>query len=406
MIFKIAWRNIWRNKLRSWVVIVSIILGIWAGIFMMALSFGMNDSRAKSQIESFISDIQIHHKEYNIDYKLKYTIPSLEEVENVLKSQSDIIHYCKRVLVKEAMLVSAKANQGLTIIGVTPNEEKEVTDIYTKITKGEYFPDIKGKGILIGEKLAQKLQADVKSKVVIRYQDVEGNIIQTKFKVVGIFKTSNSMFDKSSVFVRNSDLEKTLNISKQFHEIAIVTSDKSTAKITKEIIESGLSSENEVQYWGEISPDLAYADEMMGQTLYIFMGIIMIALLFGIINTMLMAVLERKRELGMLMAIGMNKKRLFLMIMLETMMLALLGGPLGILLADFSVSYFGSAGIDISSVGEGMSSFGMESVIYPIIETSYYPGITLMVLITAFIGALFPARRALKLKPADSIRSL
>jgi len=230
MIFKIAWRNIWRNRLRSWVVIMSIILGIWAGVFMMALSFGMNDSRAKSQINSFISDIQIHNTQFGVDYKIKYTIPSLQQIENSLKNNSEITHYGKRLLVKEAMLISSKTNQGLSIIGVNPEEEKKVTDIYSKIIKGQYFNKIKGKGILIGKKLADKLEADIKSKVIVRYQDADGNIIQTKFKVVGIFETSNLNFDKNTVYVQNKDLAKQLNLVNQYHEIAIKTTDKQIAK--------------------------------------------------------------------------------------------------------------------------------------------------------------------------------
>ena len=406
IIVKIAWRNIWRNRLRSWVVIMSIILGIWAGVFMVALSFGMNESRAKSQINSFISDMQIHHKEYKVDYKLKYTIPDVQQIEEQLNKNLKVKAYSKRLLVKEAMLVSSKINQGLSIIGVDPEKEKKVTDLHAKLIKGEYFPEIKGKAVLIGKKLADKLKADIKSKVIVRYQDVDGNIIQTKFKVVGIFETSNSNFDESSIYVRNKNLAKLVNLKDQYHEIAVRTTNKIEAKGLEDELQPQFSGDTKVEYWGEVSPDLAYADEMMGQTLYIFMGIIMIALLFGIVNTMLMAVLERKRELGMLMSIGMNKVKIFLMIVTETIMLAIVGGPLGILLAYLSVYYFGKTGIDISIVGEGMKSFGMDTMLYPTIENQYYPQIAVMVIITAIIAAIFPARKALKLKPAEAVRSL
>lgn len=407
MILKIAWRNIWRNKLRSMVVIVSIMLGIWAGVFMMALSFGMNDSRAKSQIESFISDAQIHHKEYNVDYLPKYYIDSLEYVESLLQDNDKIIAYSKRILIKEAMLVSAKLQQGLSIIGVDPEVEETVTNIHSLVRDGEYFSlTIKGKQILIGEKLAKKLHSEVGDKIVIRYQDFSGNIIQTKFKIVGIFKTLNSKFDGANVYVKNSDLEKIIGETGKYQEIALVTKDKSEAKGIEDELQPKMPSSNKVEYWGEISPDLAYADEMMAQSLYIFMGIIMIALMFGIINTMLMAVLERKRELGMLMAVGMNRKRVFAMIMFETTFLALLGGPLGIVLSDLTVNYYAGVGIDLSSVGEGMNSFGMASIVYPMIDKGYYIGISIMVVVTALISALFPARRALKLNPVDAVRSL
>ena len=405
MIFKIAWRNIWRNRLRSWVVIMSIILGVWAGVFMMALSFGMNDSRAKSQINSFISDIQIHHNEFNVDYKIKYTIPNLEKVEKALEANSQVTFYSQRLIVKEAMLISSKTNQGLSVIGVNPDKEKKVTDIYTQLIKGEYFPEMKGKGVLIGKKLADKLGADIKSKIIVRYQDLDGNILQTKFKVVGIFETVNSNFDGNSVYVQNKDLAQQLNLMNQYHEIAIKTTDKNVAQGIEKTLQAQLDVADKVEYWGEISPELAYADEMMGQTLYIFMGIIMIALLFGIVNTMLMAVLERKRELGMLMSIGMNKIKVFTMIVTETVMLAIIGGPLGIVFSYLSVQYFGKVGIDISVVGEGMKSFGMDTMLYPIIDNQYYTPIAIMVVVTAIIASIFPARRALKLKPAEAVRS-
>lgn len=407
MILKIAWRNIWRNKLRSLVVIVSIMLGIWAGIFMMALSFGMNDSRAKSQINSFISDLQIHNNEFKIDYLPKYSIDSLEYVESLLQQNPDVKAYSKRIVIKEAVLNDAHEQGAVSIIGVDPEDEKKVTDIHSLITDGEYFSStVKSNQILIGEKLAKKLKKEIGNKIVISFLDYDGNITPTKFKIVGIFKTINSMFDEANVYVLNKDIGKLLGSEGKYQEIAINTENKNIAKSVEDAIKPKMPASDKLEYWGEISPDLAYADEMMAQTLYIFMGIIMIALMFGIINTMLMAVLERKHELGMLMAVGMNRKRVFAMIMIETTFLALLGGPLGILLADLAVSYYANVGIDLSAVAEGMNSFGMSSVVYPIIEKSYYLGITVMVIITALISALFPARRALKLNPVDAVRSI
>ncbi len=138
----------------------------------------------------------------------------------------------------------------------------------------------------------------------------------------------------------------------------------------------------------------------------IFVAIILIGMLFGIINTMLMAVLERIRELGMLMAVGMNKFKIFFMIVLETIYLAISGGVVGLILGALTISYYSKAGIDLSFAAEGLESYGYDSIIYTYINPAYYPILAGMVIIMAIIAAIYPAIKALKLNPAAAIRTL
>jgi ABC-type antimicrobial peptide transport system permease subunit len=143
---------------------------------------------------------------------------------------------------------------------------------------------------------------------------------------------------------------------------------------------------------------------MMGIMLVLDLGIIMMALLFGIINNMLMAILERRRELGMLMAVGMNKRKLFIMILVETLMLGFVAGPVGILLGDLSTRVMMGIGIDLTSKKEGLANLGVQSIIYPEIVPEYYLIVAVMVIMTALLAALYPAYKALKLNPVQAIR--
>ena len=145
---------------------------------------------------------------------------------------------------------------------------------------------------------------------------------------------------------------------------------------------------------------------MMSEVLYIFMLIILLALSFSIINTMLMAVLERKKEIGMLMCIGMNKINLFSMIAFETVFISMVAAPIGILAAYATITYFGANGIDLSIVADGLEALGMGSSIFPFLPNELYINISLMTLVVAFLSSLFPARRALALRPAEAVRSL
>jgi len=127
---------------------------------------------------------------------------------------------------------------------------------------------------------------------------------------------------------------------------------------------------------------------------------------FGIVNSMLMAVLERKHELGMLLCIGMSKVRVFSMIVLETIFVIAVGGPLGMLVANLSIRHFAKAGIDLTIVEAGLKSIGLETVVYPALSAEYYINIGLMVALAAFLSALYPAWRAVRYDPAEAVRSV
>ena len=132
----------------------------------------------------------------------------------------------------------------------------------------------------------------------------------------------------------------------------------------------------------------------------------MIALVFGILNTMLMAVLERFKELGMLMAVGMARIKVFGMVLLETIFIGILGAPIGLLLGWSTMFYYTQVGIDLSAYSEGLESFGYSSILYPYIENSTYWTIAVAVIITAFVGAIYPAWKAVKLKPVEALHKI
>ena len=154
----------------------------------------------------------------------------------------------------------------------------------------------------------------------------------------------------------------------------------------------------------EISPELGLTISVGDQMVFIFIGIILLALAFGIVNTMMMSVLERTREIGMLLALGMNKFKIFMMILLETLFLIIAGCPVGILLAFVSIGTTQRKGIDFSNFSEAYSSFGYSSIIYPSLTARQFGIIMLLIFITALFSALFPARRAIQLNPAESLK--
>ncbi|RKY95911.1 MAG: ABC transporter permease [Ignavibacteriae bacterium] len=409
MIFSIAWKNVWRNKLRSLIVILSIALGLLGGLFYLGFSNGMIQHQISSSIKTQISNIQLHHPEYLINDEMKYSIDNPESVIKKIKTIDDVKSAAYRVK-GSAMISSAITGTGVTINGIDPVQEKKVTNLNERIIEGDYFKTKLRDPIVIGQKLADKLRVKIKSKIVITIQDMSGNITYGAFRVVGIYKTENSVFDLANIFVLSDNLNSLIGFDKnKATEIAIALKDNDSTGVVASKIKGLFSSEiasnkMEIETWQEIQPALKMLNDMTIQFTLIFVIIILVALSFGIINTMLMAIMERVREIGMLMAIGMSKLRVFLMIMLETVFLSVTGGVLGVLLSWIAIEVTNKTGIDLSSVAEGLNAWGYSSFVRPTLGVSYYILIVALVFITAMIASIFPARKALKLKPAEAVR--
>lgn len=403
MLTQIAWKNIWRNKKRSLVIILAITLGLCGGLFSGALMMGMGESMVDSAIDRYLGHIEIHSKKFSEDIQISHNIKDLEKVRSVLQSQDSVEAFSER-MVLEGMAQSAAASYGVKIVGIDRVAEKKVTRLYEKVIKGGYL-DLKRKNqILIGKKLADRLNLDLRKKIILTFQNEHGDIIYLACRISGIFKTESSLFDESTVFLKHIDLQRSLQSGNLVHEVAIRTASSKEVQAVKEKLAAQLPGLN-VQSWKELAPELAFISTSMEAFTYLFVAIILFALLFGITNNMLMSVMERIRELGILTAVGMKKMRIFTMILLETIFLSITGGILGMILGSTLIEIFYDNGIDLSAFATGLESFGSGSILYPFLPASMYIGLTIMILFAANIASLLPAWKATHLQPAEAIRT-
>ena len=403
-LIKISWRNVWRSKLSSLVVILSVVFGILGGIIMIAMSYGLNEERMNNAVETYLSHIQIHNKLFREDYNIKHTINNLDNLENVLNQDERVVSYTKRIILN-GMLSNSNGSYGIQIKGVNPETEKNVTNTHEKLIEGEYFNSKRDNTILVGKKLADKLNLNLKSKVVITFQDEFNELTSLLYRVEGIFKSGNSRYDESNVFVKNLSITKNLPSFSGIHEIPILLTDiELRSSVKKDLIQ--LSQNNIVETWDDISKDLAYANEMLAAVLYIFMMIILTGLSFGIVNTMLMAILERKKEIGMLMSIGMNRYKIFLMICFETTFLSMIALPFGLISSYLIVEYYSVVGIDLSIVEAGLENFGVGTRLYLKVPQEQYVVVAIMVFMISIISSIFPSLRALKINPVEATKTI
>ena len=405
MILSISWRNVWRNKLRSSVILSAVAIGIFAGVFIWAFYAGMVNQRIETAIATEASNIQIHPKGYLEDPDVKnYIQNSHQIIEDLKEKYPEIQGVSERILVN-GMAMSAEQGTGVLVMGIEPENEKQVTNISEKIKDGAYFEGIKRNPIVIGQKMAEKLNLKVRSKIVVTLQQMDGTMTRAQFRVAGIYKITNSMYEELNVFVRSKDLEKILNAKSNFaHEIAIKLNDNDAELSVYESVKSDYIN-LEVKTWRELMPEVSIVEETMDLSMIVFMIIVLVGLCLAIINTMLMSVLERVKELGMLMAVGMNKKRVFGMIVYETIFLAITGTVIGIIIAGIISVITGYTGINLAMGSEAYEMMGYDSIIYPTLNAKMIISITVMVVVASILSAIYPAIKALKLNPAEATRS-
>jgi ABC-type lipoprotein release transport system permease subunit len=472
MIWLIAWKNVWRNKKRSLVVIVAVTLGIIAGVLLVGIMEGWTRQRLNGAINNEVSHIQIHNSNYIRNEEIDLTVENLDKISSAIDSLKEVSAWVNRTKII-AMANTPWSNTGVIIYGIDPEKEKKVTGIYKEIVPGagDYLDNRRSGEILISDKTAELLKLKqfivtdsvieklrkekipaailvkletlkdirfrspkdfrealqkefsmkelnrygllltdgaldyrLRNKVQITISDRQGNPIQGIFRVCGIYKTSNTGFDQVSVFVNAGELADLYGGNEILtHEIAILLNNIDDADIIKEKLKK-VPGDNSVRTWKELAPDAAMMNDFMLFYYFIFIGIIMLALAFGIINTMLMAILERTKELGMLMAIGMNRRKVFSMIMLETVFLTVVGALSGIFSGLAITAALGKTGIHFSSWGEGFEAIGFAARVYPVVTPEFFVLTTIMVIATAIISSLWPARKALRLIPVEALR--
>ncbi len=473
MILEIAWKNVWRNKTRSLIVIAAVTIGVFAGVFTIAAMNSSVVQRIDAAVNQEISHIQVNNKDFRSSADIRNIINDYPSLKSVLEATPGVVNTTGRIIIKGIASTASKST-GVEITGINIEKEKEIFTLEKKLIPGtgSYFgSETKFNTAFIGEKLAKELniirytltgdalsklesegipteviaklgsirdqkyptdkkfsksveklltQPEIKkfsikikeaawsyrdgSKLILSFLDMNNNRTGAAFRVTGIYRTNNDMFESLSVFVPENELRELTGMEEgTYHRaIARLENDELTDKVTPEIRES--LPGYEVLNWKEIQPDLAMMADMMQEIYGIFMAIILAALAFGIVNTMLMAVLERTREIGMLAAIGMNRRKIFSMIMLESVFLSIVGGVMGMAVSGAVIGATAKNGINLVKYSEGMEAFGYSAHLFPTIDVQFFITTTILIVLTGILSSVYPARKALKLNPVEAIR--
>jgi len=401
VVLRLAWRNLWRNLRRTLIMLAAIVVGTWAMIFMTALMRGMVDDMVKDGISVLPGHVQIHHPAFRDDPTISNVIaPPSSELLEVL-DRPEVVAWSTRVRVP-AVISSEQDTRGVTLVGIDPEQERGVSFVANDMTEGRFLESRDDTGLVVGRKLVEKMETDLGKRVAIMTQDPENEIADRGFRIVGVFDSKLDQYEEGFVFAGQETIQKLLGVGDAVSEVAILGRDYREVEGLTRMVAEAAGPDVEVLPWNEIDTYLGSMLAVMDGFVIVWIVVIFLALSFGLINTLVMAVFERVREIGLMLALGMTPRSILSQIVAESTFLLVIGLAIGDLLAWATIEPLKS-GIDVSIVGEGMELFGAASILYPALYLEDVVLANVIVIVLGFFASLSPAWRASRYDPVRAI---
>ncbi len=415
-LLQLAWRNLWRNRRRTFITMAAIAFGYAMLLFVACLMAGLRWQMIQNGTCLVMSQIQIHAPDYYPNRPLQKTLGGRKgtDVSALLASISAdrrVSAVAPRVY-GYALLSAAHRSAGVELMGVVPDQEPKITILNTQIAKGTYLSTRLPKGVVIGDKLASTIGIGLNSEIVLLTQAADGSMGNDVYTVVGILHTGLDAVDRGLVLMTLPTLQDLLHLAPaRIHEVGIKLTNISAASNVAAGLQLKLGKNLPVRVmaWPELAPELAnYVQFNHGVTVVLFFIFFLVAVI-GVMNTMLMAVYERTREFGMLMAVGMRPAQVIELILTEAAGLGVASLVVGAALGVPLLWYLQVHGLDLGgATGEVVSVAGVVvgHLWYGRQDFPAYSQAAVGLAATALVSALYPAWRAAKLRPTEAMRKV
>jgi ABC-type lipoprotein release transport system permease subunit len=379
---QMAWRNVWRNPRRSVLTMASVAFAALILIFMLSWQFGSYDTMINTAVSIHTGHLQVQAEGYQDKRRIGQVVERPDAVAEVVARTGGVDAYTMRA---------------------------GVSTLESLVRKGSFLAPDDGYQALIGRLLARNLKVDVGDEIVLLGQGRDGSIAASAVRVKGVFESGQDEFDRSTVQIPMAAFQEVYAMRGGVHELVVVCEDLDSVPAVKQSLASALAGVEKglaVLDWKELMPGLVQSIQMDLAVGFIFYVILILVVAFSILNTFLMAIFERKKEFGVLLALGSTPGRISRMILAECGLMTGLGIAAGILLGAAVTLYFEVSGIAFSGAEEILRQFGLPERMYPelsLLSTAIGAGVVL--LITSF-AVIYPALRVLRLRPVEAISTI
>jgi putative ABC transport system permease protein len=403
---KMAWRNIWRNPRRTLLTIAAIAFAGMILVFMLSFQLGCYETMINTSVKISTGHLQIMAKGYLEDKKMRLVIKDPDHVDRILKTIGGIAYTFRANAF--SLVSSDKRTHGVVVTGIDPIREASVSSIKSLIRKGRYLKASDTYAVLIGEHLSRNLKVGINDELTVLGQGRDGSIAASVLTIEGIFDSGIDEFDRNVIMMGLNGFQEVFSMGKSVHE-AIITADSlvDVARVQQQIQNNFREDEDlYVLDWMEIMPGLLQGIQMdliSGIIMYI---ILIIVVAFSIFNTFLMAIFERTREFGVMMAIGTTPSRITKLVMYESISMTFIGILLGIVIGSLITLYFQKHGISIAGTEEILKQYGIPDRLYPRLSLISASAGPLVVFLITFVSSVFPALKIRKLKPIEAMTTV
>lgn len=404
MYFQLGWRNIWRNPRRTAVIMTAVIIGVWSMIFLGGVMRGMVDQMVQNGIATLTGHIQVHQRGYRNDPVIENSISDPRAVITALgKALPPGARWTTRVRVN-AIASNARHSDGVVLVGIDPPREAEISFIGQAIDQGRYLTPDDTHGIVIGKALADRFETKLNRKLVLMSQDTSREIASRAFRIVGIFRAEMEVTEKQFVFVTMSAAQQMLKLQSGISEVSVILPEHEHANQVTNVLRAALLPvDYEVHTWRDLLPLLTAYLDIYDNFVFLWYLVVFIAMAFGIVNTMLMAVFERMREFGLLKALGMKPWGIIKEVLTESCFLLIMGMAIGNILGFLTIISLSGSGIDLSFLAAGTEYFGISRVIYPVFSGKDLTMANGVVFVLGLLVSFYPALKAAKFTPVEAL---
>ena len=407
---KMAWRNIWRNPRRTLLTVCAITFASVLLVFMLSFQFGSYETMINTSVKISTGHVQVQAKTYLEKKNIRLVIPEPQSVAAIVDRIPEVAAYTFRG--QAFSLISSKnRTYGVVVTGIDPQKEASVSRLKNLIREGSFLADGDQHQAVVGRLLAKNLRVTIGDELTLLGQGRDGSIAATVVQVKGIFSSGIDEFDRSAIQIPLTAFQDTYSMGQAVHEIVIIGRSLSDVPKIKTKLQSALTAPNSPGQiatldWQELMPGLRQAIEMDLVSGLIFYGLLIIVVAFSILNTFLMAIFERKKEFGVMMAIGTTPRRLTKILLIESMTITLIGIIAGIGIGIGVTAYFQVHGIDFAGGSELLSQFGISGRMYPKLSFLSVTIGPFMVLFFTFFAALYPALKVQRLRPVEAMTAI
>ncbi len=401
MIIKVALRNVLRQKRRSLLTILTML----GGFALAAVSISWGDGTYAHVIRMFtrnqLGHIQVHQQGYLDQRSLYKTIDNVKQIGDSIATLDGVIGWSPRLFAAGLASVAEQAS-AVQITGIDPELENAATRFDRKVSEGQTLPRQAEHKVLLGRGLAQRLKASIGDSLVIVSNAADGSIANDIYLVSGIVESGNSLSDQLTLYMHLMDAQELFWLQGQVHELAVIVDDLDSVDPLTEQIQQQLPSGLNAASWKEFARSFYIAMQADKKGSYIALGVVLLVVAVGVLNTVLMTVMERRREYGMLRAIGTTPAQIVRMVIWEVLCMAAIGIAGGLVVAYLAAYYLLIEGIPMP---EPFTWGGVQFThMYAELSAHIFWVPALAVVVTALVVSLFPAIRAAHVAPAKVMR--